>query len=103
MEQRKPALTLWLFCRCFFCCSSCCRRPTGDPTFLIDAVLIVQGKKKKDAAVQNQPFEPFLKKESQPFAKFPKIVKILKRLKAMLVAVHFFSFLALIMRTGANK
>lgn len=47
-------------------------------------------KKKKDAAVQNQPFEPFLKKESQPFAKFPKIVKILKRLKAMLVAVHFF-------------
>lgn len=57
---------------------------------MIDAVLIVQGKKKKDAAVQNQPFEPFLKKESQPFAKFPKIVKILKRLKAMLVAVHFF-------------
>lgn len=57
---------------------------------MIDAVLIVQGKKKKkDAAVQNQPFEPFLKKESQPFAKFPKI-KILKRLKAMLVAVHFF-------------
>lgn len=71
---------------------------------MIDAVLIVQGKKKKkDAAVQNQPFEPFLKKESQPFAKFPKIVKILKRLKAMLVAVLFFFFLALIMRTGANK